>query len=78
MWGDRSGREPARARSPLRLRRAFGLMGTALCVVALAVLGFTGWGSSWAVWILVALVVIGPADATVITRHVSREDRNSP
>lgn len=77
MWGDRSGREPTRARSPLRLRRTFSIVGAALCVAALAVLGVTGWGSPWAVWILIALGVIGLADAAVITRRVSKEDRDS-
>ena len=73
MWGDRSGREPSRAKSPLRMRRVLSLVGAALSIGGLVVLGLAGWPLAWAMAALVALAAIGLADAAVITRRLGRE-----
>lgn len=71
MWGDRSGREPARARSPLRMRRTYGLVGAALCVAGLVALtAIDGFG--WWTWPLALLAVLGVADVVVMTRRIGR------
>ena len=77
MWGDRSGREPTRARSPLKLRRALSLASAVVCLVGLVALGVSGWGSWWAALLLAALAVVSIVDAVVITRHISTENRDS-
>lgn len=69
MWGDRSGREPARARSPLHLRRTYGLVGASLCLIGLiGVTAVDGYG--WWSWILALLALVGVADAVVMTRRI--------
>jgi uncharacterized membrane protein len=70
MWGDRSGREPTSARSPLRLRRWLSIAGAALSIVAILIFPFTGWDTWWAVIALIVLAAIGIVDAAVITRHM--------
>lgn len=71
MWGDRSGREPVRSRSPLRLRRAAALVGAALCGVAAVVIVTTAGTSYWIpVVFLAAAAVAGLVDAGVITRRL--------
>ena len=72
MWGDRSGREPSRAKSPLRMRRTLSLVGVGLSVVGLVVLGVAGWPLAWAASALAALAAIGLADAAVITRRLGQ------
>ena len=72
MWGDRSGREPSRAKSPLRMRRTLSLAGVALSVAGLVVLGLAGWPLAWAAAALAALAAIGLIDAVVITRRLGR------
>ena len=74
MWGDRSGREPARARSPLRMRRMYGLAGAALCIVGMGVLLVTG-GGGWWMGTLAALALIGVTDAVVMTRRIAGQRR---
>jgi drug/metabolite transporter (DMT)-like permease len=73
MWGDRSGREPSRAKSPLKMRRTLSLAGVALSVAGLVVLGLAGWPLGWAAASLAVLGAIGLADAAVITRRLGQE-----
>lgn len=73
MWGDRSGREPSRAKSPLKMRRTLSLVGAALSIAGLVVLGLAGWPLGWAAAALVALAAIGLVDAAVITRRLGQE-----
>jgi hypothetical protein len=77
MWGDRSGREPSRAKSPLRMRRSFSLFGAATSIIALAVLGLAGLGTWWVLWTLALLTAIGLVDAAVISRHIGEEKPGS-
>lgn len=74
MWGDRSGREPVRARSPLGLRKSLSVIGAAVSVAAIgvviAVRSFDGW--AWVVAGLSILAIIGIADAAIITRKLQR------
>lgn len=73
MWGDRSGREPSRARSPLRMRRALSLVGATLSIFGLVILGIAGWPLAWAAAALVVLATIGLANAAVITVRLGRQ-----
>ncbi|WP_374999941.1 DUF6343 family protein [Aeromicrobium sp. CTD01-1L150] len=78
MWGDRSGREPVRARSPLRLRRATALVGAVLCGVAAVVIVTTIGTSYWLpVTVLAVAAVAGLLDAGIIT-HRLRSGRSTP
>lgn len=77
MWGDRSGREPTRARSPLKLRRALSLSGAVVCLVGLVVLGATGWGTWWMATLLAVVALVSIVAAVVIARHISNETRDS-
>lgn len=71
MWGDRSGREPARARSAVQMRRAYGLVGAALCIAGVAVVAVTG-GGRWWIGALVLLAVLGVADAAVMSHRIGK------
>lgn len=71
MWGDRSGREPVRARSPLRLRRLIALAGSTMCIAGLIVLLLLGW-RDWSIVFLVIIAVVGIGDAAVITHRLRR------
>jgi hypothetical protein len=55
------------------MRRILSLVGAALSIAGLVVLGITGWPVAWAMAALVALAAIGLADAAVITRRLGRE-----
>jgi hypothetical protein len=77
MWGDRTGREPANARSPLAMRRLASLIGVALSLLALPLLVVMGAHNVWA-YAVVALAVGGLADAYVIGRHLHAEHRHHP
>jgi hypothetical protein len=76
MWGDRTGREPVNARSPLAMRRVASLIGVALSLFALALLVVTGQDNIWAYAIIAALAVGGLADAYVIGRHMHSGQRH--
>jgi drug/metabolite transporter (DMT)-like permease len=75
MWGDRSGREPARARSPLHMRRTYGLLGAALCIAGIAFVAATG-GGAWWIGMLALLAVVGVADAAVMSHRLGKERRD--
>ncbi|GAA2085248.1 hypothetical protein GCM10009821_28460 [Aeromicrobium halocynthiae] len=77
MWGDRSGREPVRARSPLRMRRRTAMVGALLCVGAAVTVALLGPApqATWLAGVLVAASIAGVVDATVITRRLRRQDR---
>jgi len=75
MWGDRTGREPANARSPLAMRRVTSLIGVALSLFAMALLVAMGEDNVWAYAVIVALAVGGLTDAYVIGRHLHSERR---
>lgn len=75
MWGDRSGREPTRARSPLHMRRTYGLVGATLCLAGVAVVALTG-GSGWWMAMLALLAVVGVADAAVMGHRIGKEHRD--
>lgn len=68
-FGDRSGREPAAARSPLRLRLVLSLAG-AVAFVVLAVLLLIAYGSGWLPVVAFALAAVGVLDALVIARRL--------
>jgi len=75
VWGDRSGREPTSARSPLAFRLVLSVVGAAVCVVALALLALGDWGTWWLTAFFAAFALIGVADALVIIsrrRHGGR------
>lgn len=74
MWGDRSGREPIHAKSPLRLRRTISLIGAAVFTAAVIALVVIGWIDFWTC-ALALLAVIGVIDAAVITRRIHTQDR---
>ena len=78
MWGDRTGREPANARSPLAMRRVASLIGVALSLLALALLVAMGEDTVWAYAVIAALAVGGLIDAYVIGRHIHSEHRHHP
>ncbi|UYM04651.1 DUF6343 family protein [Solicola gregarius] len=68
-FGDRSGREPVSARSPLRLRLVLSLVG-ATGFAALAVVALIVQGAVWLPVVAVALAAVGLADAVVITHRL--------
>ncbi len=76
MWGDRSGREPVRARSPLRMRRRTAVVGALLCGVAALTIALLGPApqAPWVAAVLLAAGVAGVVDAAVITRRLRRQD----
>jgi hypothetical protein len=55
------------------MRRILSLMGAALSLAGLVVLGLAGWPLAWAAAALAALGVIGLIDAAVITRRLGQE-----
>lgn len=67
--GDRSGREPAAARSPLHLRLALSLVG-AVAFAVLAVLLLLAYGSGWLPVVAFALAAVGVLDALVIAQRL--------
>lgn len=77
MWGDRSGREPVRARSPLRMRRRTAVVGALLCAVAAVTVALLGPApqAPWLAAVLVAAGAAGVVDAGVITRRLRRQDQ---
>lgn len=75
MWGDRSGREPTNARSPLAFRLVLSTIGAGVCVVALVLLALGDRGTWWLSAFFAAFAVIGVADAVVIVRRMHREER---
>ena len=67
--GNRSGREPIAARSPLRLRLALSMFGVVVFAI-IAVLLFVAAGPVWLPLVAVALAAIGLVDAAVIIRRL--------
>jgi len=70
MWGDRSGREPTRAKSPLRLRRGLSIVGLVSGVVGLVVVGANGWSPTWATVGFTAVVLASLVGLLVISRRL--------
>ena len=68
--GDRSGREPTGARSPLRMRLVLSIVGV-LAFAVLAVLLLLADGPGWLPVVAIAFAVIGVVDAAVIVRRLS-------
>lgn len=77
MFGDRSGREPSRARTPLAMRRRLSLIGAALCVGLLVVLVLSGVAPTWLYAVVAVFIVIGLADALFVHQRIARE-RGAP
>ena len=69
--GDRSGREPLAARSPLRLRLVLSLIG-AVAFAVVAVLLLVADGSVWLPVVAIGLAGVGLADAAVIVHRLRR------
>lgn len=72
MWGDRSGSEPRRARSPWALRRGFALVGGIICAVAFVLLLLANI-NAWLAGLFLLFAVLGLADAAVLTRRLRRQ-----
>lgn len=77
MFGDRSGREPLRARSPLVLRRRLGLIGALFCAGLLVVLVLSSAAPPWTYAVVAVFLVIGLADALFVHQRIARE-RGAP
>lgn len=69
--GDRSGREPIGARSPLWLRLALSIIGVVAFTV-LAVLFLLTGGPVWLPVVAIALAAAGVIDAAVITAQLRK------
>lgn len=71
MWPhDRSGREPHSARSPLTLRLAIAVIGSAFCVIGAAFTWTLGGEYRWWTAFFGLIVVIGIIDILVIVRRM--------
>ena len=67
--GDRSGREPVAARSPLRMRLGLSIFGVVAFAV-ITVMLFLLDGPVWLPVIAIALAAVGLVDAAVIIRRL--------
>jgi membrane protein YdbS with pleckstrin-like domain len=76
MWGDRTGREPASARSPLTLRRVSSLIGAALCLCALVLLAVAGQKTWWTYAVLAVVAAAALVDAYVLGRRIRSGHRH--
>lgn len=70
MWGDRTGREPSNARSPLGLRRVSSLVGAALCIVIMVLLAVASEETWWAYALLAIVAMAALVDAYVLDRRI--------
>ena len=76
MWGNRTGREPVNARSPLGLRRVSSLVSAVLCIVILVLLAVAEEDTWWAYAILTVVAVAALVDAYVLGRRIRAEHRH--
>jgi hypothetical protein len=76
MWGDRTGREPASARSPLALRRASSLIGAASCLGALVLLAVAGQETWWTYAVLAVVATAALVDSYVLGRRIRSGHRH--
>ena len=72
--GDRSGREPIAARSPLRMRLALSVFGV-VAFAAIAVILFLVDGPVWMPVVALAIALTGLVNAGVVSRRLNDPER---